>query len=660
MATPTQPSGFLTTPGYKLYARGLNVQSVKRFRGLNTFKALSAVSPDWAIDLLNVIVAGNGMLSKMRVPLSPIIPAPNLGAPVNAFWDFQQGNGTRQVLTQSGAAFFYLTQNLTVNTAVNGDGNAGNSGLWNFVEANNVLFGTNNSVSRQRKWTGANWQKWGIAAPNDTPSDTAGAGNFSYAYAYQNNVKPHTGNISGVLSGKARGGTLTPNVGTGDTQVDALSWFRTLNGGGDLFHLADVRISDGFIRVPGSSNFVAGPVTGLTGLVGGGITDGGAGDTDTNVDQTILGPLLNNLPPTDGQYLVVVQGRIFIAGMLSASSDIVYSGYEQILLGAPEESFPVNNRIRLKLGAESVVGLGAIHNGLVAFSNTGRMWSLRGAIEDISLNAPVAFSERLEELPWGLGCLSHFTIQSTPYGLVWLAGDKTVQFWDGYNPPNDISVNVYPLLRNITPGTENQCVGAYFNWLERDWYSLTCCTNGAQSPNTIIFFALAQDTGEIEIFVSNIATPFIGAITSSTLQRQLIVASGNYVQILPVQATDVSGLSNDYTTYPPQLGPNNQLTAYWTSGYFGNEEAARSRMWRWATVIPDGSPTGYSVTARYVDNEGRQFLVPQIVGPTALKKQRIGLNQRSQRCSVSIQFPPQDGPMNVLELQVAQIGTSDR
>lgn len=646
MSTTPPGGGFLSTPGYKIYARGMNVQAVKRFRGLNTFKPLSVTGPDWAIDILNVIIGANGMLSKMRVPTGPPI---NLGTPVNAFWDFQQSNGTRQVLIQAGAAFTYSTNNLLVSTAVDGDGGAGNTGLWNFVEANNVLFGTNNSVSRQRKWTGQHWQKWGIAAPTVAPTTSyAGGGtNSKYVYSYVNTVKPHTSNISPATAAVnvVGGGTVTPTAPT-DPQVDTISWFRTLSNGGDFFHLVDVNIATGAVSGPGAANFI--------GAVGGGGTDN---VPDASLDQTILGPLLNNPPPTDGQFLVVVQGRIFVAGMLSASSDIVYSGYEQILLGAPEESFPVNNRIRLKLGAESVVGLGAIHNGLVAFSNTGRMWSLRGAIEDISLNSPVAFSERLEELPWGLGCLTHFTIQSTPYGLVWLAGDKTVQFWDGYNPPNDISVNVYPLLRNITPGTENQCVGAYFNWLERDWYALTCCTNGANSPNTIIFWALAPDTSDIEIFISNQATPFIGTITSSTLQRQLLVAVGNYVQIMPVQATDIAGLSNDYTTYPPQA---TQLTAYWRSGYFGNDEPSRSRMWRWATLIPDGSPADYSVTFRYVDNEGRQFGAPQIVGPTKLKKQRIGLNMRAQRCSIEIDFPPEDAPMNVLELQVAQIGTSDR
>jgi hypothetical protein len=499
------------------------------------------------------------------------------------------------------------------------------------------------------------WQQWGIAAPLNTPTlgpQTTGtlspATGYQWQYAYKNSITGHIGNASlaSVSTGAATSKQFQVNaVASPDTQVDTIVWFRDLDGGGDFFRVAEVSLATGTVTFNQST-----------------VTSTGAGNLsivdntlDTNLDLTTRAPLINN-PPPQGTYVALAQGRVFIAGLIGAPSDVAYSGYEQIVLGRPEESFPVNNRLRLSLGAESVVGLGVLHSGIVMFSSTGKLWMLRGAIEDITLSAPIAFSEFLEELPWTLGCLSHYTIQSTPYGLVWLAGDKTVQFWDGKSEPMDISQPVYPILRSITPGTEKLCNAAYFNWLERDWYALTCATNGAASPNTILFFSMEKDSQQIDVFVSNIQADWLGVQSTAKLQRRLLLSHAGVISEIPVKATDLSGLTNDFTTYPPTSG---NLRAYWRSGYFGNESSEQSKMWRWARMVPDSGVDSYQLQTRYVD-DANLINAPRIVGPVSAQGSRTPLNQRAYRCSVEIDFPEQDAPMNVLELQVAYIGTSQR
>lgn len=676
MASNPQQGGFYSTPSFELFRRGLIVQTVKKFRGLNAYLPLTQLTPDIASDLLNVVVTSSGQLAKLRIPV-PLINAATTGAFGPApgpfsFWDFQQGNGLRQILAHYGEGIGMITPDFIASNARVIDINPLNLSPWSFTEANNILFGANSQ--RMMKWTGAGpllssnfgtlfgvvpaggWQQWGIAQPVNMPSlGPSSAGNLSPAvgyqwmYAYKNSVTGHVGNASVAsfsTTPQANKQFQVNAVAPTDPQVDTIVWFRDLDGGGDFFRLAEVSLTTQTVTFNAATVTLVALTNGLD------IVDN---TSDANLDLTERAPLINGLPPL-GTYVALAQGRIFVAGLIGAQQDVAYSGYEQIVIGRPEESFPPNNRLRLSTGAEAIAGIGVLHSGPVFFSSTGKMWILRGAIEDITLSAPIAFSEFLEELPWTLGCLSHYTIQSTPYGLVWLAGDKTVQFWDGKSEPVDISEPVYPILRSITPGTEKLCNAAYFNWLERDWYALTCATNGAVAPNTLLFWSMEKDSQQIDVFVSNIAADWIGGQSTPQLQRRLLISNGGIISEIPVIATDRGGLTNDFTTYPPTAG---NLHAYWRSGYFGNDEPEKSKLWRWARMVADGGVSAYQIQSRYVDDTNL-INAPRIVGPVPVQAMRTALNQRGYRASIEIDFPEADAPMNVLELQVAFIGTSQR
>ena len=190
--------GFAGTPAFTLFRRGLVTQAVQRFRGLNAFRALTELGPDWAQDLLNVIVSGAGYLSKMRLPIT-LSPDKGFRRGPDSFWPFQQSNGTRQVLVQFGESLYHFDNDLTAATLI--ETSPLDIGPWSFTKANNMLFGANGQ--RMMKWTGANWQPWGGTGPTLPPSPPAPAlGNLSpafgyiWAYAWKNSVTSHVTNIS--------------------------------------------------------------------------------------------------------------------------------------------------------------------------------------------------------------------------------------------------------------------------------------------------------------------------------------------------------------------------------------------------------------------------------------------------------------------------------
>jgi hypothetical protein len=648
-------SPFYSTPAFELFRRGLLSQTIKRFRGINAYHSLTRVGPEFAIDLLNVLVSGSGVISKLRLPITL---SPSVGPAVgpNSFWDFQQGNGTRQVLANFGNSLYNLTADLSVATLI--ETTPGNIPPWSFAIANNIAFGANGV--RMQKWTGVNWQAWGHPTPAAAPGVVVLVGTLSpltgflWGYAYKNSITGHVGSVSlftpQSAPGNLKGYRLTA-LPPPDPQIDTIVWFRTLDGGGDLFRLSEVNLVTGVVTLNSTTIAV---VAGTNNLQIIDNTPDGTGGQ--NLDLTQRAPLINN-PPVQGRYVAVGQSRVIVFNLIGSPQDAIYSGYEQILIGRPEESFPPNNRLRLSIGAESIAGGGIIQAGIVVFSQTGRMYMLRGALEDITINAPVQFTSFLEELPWTLGCLSHFTIQSTPYGLIWLAGDKTVQLFDGSSAPSDISGPIYPILRTITPGTESQCVGGYFNWLERDWYSLTCAVGGSLTPNRIFFFSLDKSTQEIDIFISTIQADFIGVITTSKLQRMLCIGQSGRIKQLPISDDTVGGITQDLTIIPATSG---QLSAFWRGGYFGNDSPQRNKAWAWGKLITDQNPASFQITMRHVDDNKRLITAPEIIGPKKLSSAKFSVRRRSNRLSIEINFPSQDVSANVMELTMSAVPTSDR
>lgn len=657
---------FASTPTFELFRRGLEPRVIKRFRGMNAYKPLNQLGPHEAQDCLNVIVGSNGLLSKFRLPVKLTLGGSSIASGPQAIFDFQQANGTRQIFVNLNTTLQYYINDGTVGPTSASVANPLNAGPWSFVEVANILIGTNGQ--RIVKWTGTDLLNIGMAAPPTAPlAIVSGAGVLSpvfgleWAYSWKcsgaapglagpspvevSTASPATAQFGGGQVNKAF--QLNANAPIPpDAQFDTLVWWRTLDGGGDLFRLAEININTGAVT------FNAGPVGTFGAAPFLAIVDNAP---DALLDQTTRAPFLNGQPIV-AKYAAVGQGRVVLMNLVGAPQDAIYSGYERIQIGNPPECYPPNNRLRLSIGAESIAGGGIIDAGVVMFSNTDKMYMLRGQMEDITDTAPVQFTQYLKELPWKLGCFSHQTIQATPYGLVWLAGDKTVQLFDGSSQPQDISQSVYPILRNITPGSEGNCQSAYFNWLERDWYCLLVPYGGSISPNRIIFWSLDRESSTIEVFVSNIPADGIATITTSTLQRMLVIGQRGQLYQLAVSDVSTGGLS-DLSIVPSTAG---QLPAYWFGGYAGNDESTKAEMWRWVRLVTDQPPQAYQCMFSLVDDDTHTFTSPYIIGPRQLKSSKLGVNVRSKRMATLIQFPVQDVSANVLELQINSIPSSDR
>jgi hypothetical protein len=332
--------------------------------------------------------------------------------------------------------------------------------------------------------------------------------------AWKNSVTGHEGSASDAVGpcpnvfGNLRAYLSAPKPTDG--QVDTVVWYATLNGGGDFFKVQEAPISAGLIF--------------------------GDGRSDALLDTQTRCQLINNVPPV-GKYLVKWQERIYIAGIVGAPQDIAYSGYERILVGRPEESFPPNNRLRLSIGADEVRAMGAIQAGLVAWSASSEMYMLRGSVEDIVTDNPVPPSSYLEQLPWNQGANSHYSVQGTPQGLLWYASDNTIQSWSGtylpeYQGPQQMSESVLPLLSRANPTQKQFASGTWLNVGDREWYILNLALDQSTQANRLIYFDTTPGDDNAGAFESNIQADDVQVWEDSTgLQHLLILQNGGLLDL---------------------------------------------------------------------------------------------------------------------------------
>jgi hypothetical protein len=672
-------------------------RTVARFKGIDAFRSMAVVPPEYATDCLNVICSPAGHLAKLRYPTE--LTDTGIGAGPDSFSDYQRADGVRQVVIASGISLYYFNlSDFIVNLIA---ANALYQGPWDMVESNNILYMTNGVVCK--KWDGTNLYNWGIDAPTVAPAylpispaiDTipnngavraagivtityaggvnpfeigdvilnagisVGATDFngtftvtartattvSYPQAGANEVQgggtsTGVGNLTVVTSEKyvytyknsVIGGESNPSpisLSTGaltnafiriaatpspDPQVDTICWYKTLDGGGDFFLFDEIPIGLGYQ-----------------------LKDD---ELPTDVNQQFRAPLYND-PPIPGKYLQVFQGRIFIGNIIGGKHDIIYSGYEQIYRGRPEECFPPYNRLRLSIGADDIRGIGVIQAGVVAFSKSNEMYMFRGLVEDITTSAPVQFSAYLEQLPWSIGAASHWSIQATMYGVIWVGSDLCIYVFNGTARPIHISFNVNPVMRTVTAGQEHNIRSAYYGYADRDWYAACLPTGGSIALNKVVVIDLTPDEEENGgIWLCDTNAQSIGVIEDADGSAILAVGIDGVFSEFQALADEWNGITRTFDA------TDNILTAFYRTGYFGGDTPDIVKMFRWAELVAD--QIGFRVICWLVEGNDIAHPVPSDLQDVIDGYIETGL--KGKRLAIEIQFPLQDVAANVLSL----------
>jgi hypothetical protein len=257
------------------------------------------------------------------------------------FFSFEQLNGTITPLVDTQTNIYKFTSGSK--TSIYTKGTTSQS---SFQSVANTLYwcdGTN-----ANKWDGTTVTKMGIVAPvtNATISTTSGSLSpsvgYTYVYSFRNST---TGHLSTASPVSANTGPLTnKNINLGgarstDTQVDKIWIFRTKDGGGVYYFLAEI----------------ANPVSGTWSY-----TDSTA---DSGLNNLIIAPVAdaNDPPPTGISLLTWYAGRLWAA----SGNTLYFSGGPDTTDGVGEEAWPPGNNFAVP---GNITALAPTSQGLVIFT----------------------------------------------------------------------------------------------------------------------------------------------------------------------------------------------------------------------------------------------------------------------------------------------------
>lgn len=396
-----------------------------------------------------------------------------------------------------------------------------------------------------------------------------------------------------------------------DWQVNEAALFRNQDGvvvGGGLWLL----INNGV-----QATIQSGPFAGYTVWC----------DTTSDLSLSTSGqtaPYDNGIAP-QGKYLAVWLDRVLMCGIAGDETGVRFTGYDTINFGRPQMSWPQYNEIKLGQGQAIPNGMGLLrYGGMVFFGTNGFMYIYRGTLNDISLSAPVSLSFYAEQMPYNIGLYSHFSIQSTGAGLVWLDDGFNLRVMDntGFYPPKAIAPNLAGLFARMTPGSQDKVVSSHFDYLQRDWYTISFPIDGSLTNNMTVVVDVgadpAKNTGAWPVQHSINDAKWVqypdGTGHLLALVPQLTTSNaGNppptagYLVEVPIESPISQGVGNPGAIAlsppnPPMPG------GYWRGGYFGirdeqgEDEFSMVKMFRYCRL--NGSTEGgLAVMAFMVNGE---------------------------------------------------------
>ncbi|MCU1247092.1 MAG: hypothetical protein JWQ49_121 [Edaphobacter sp.] len=390
------------------------------FQGKNTLQNLAAESASTLLSAKNVLVLADQQMR--RAPGYTLVA--NVGpGPIHSIYDFERTvDGVQTIFVHSGPNI----------VAMNADGT--NQRILSSVEsATPHVFVQNAFVSYSSNGTTAyryvdkagalTKYAWGISAPVTAPAISLSAGTltltygrtyvFCYVSKYTDSlgvervhvgppspISAHTGPFnSGVVD-------LTDITTSTDLQVTHIWIFATVD--------SPVNTSATFFFMAELTN---------------GTTSFGDANLDTALDKTKLAPFDNNPVPPSG-ILTTFQNRVVAV----AGNQIRLSGFSEITLGIPEESWPLSLFFNIPAGTRTATAATTLLSGTSLGVLTQDAWYGYTGYDASTFTE----SDRIATP----GCVGKFAICTTPFGIAWLSPSKRLFMWTGNGTPTEISSDI--------------------------------------------------------------------------------------------------------------------------------------------------------------------------------------------------------------------------
>lgn len=397
--------------------RNLKSAPITQFQGKNTAMNLAQAAVGTMLSAKNVMVLADNQ--PRRAPGYLLVA--NIGTgPVYEIYDFERSVDQKQyILVHSGAQIF----------AMNGDGSdpvvlaSGISAKpFQFVMNAFNAYGSNGDQALRfvdNAGTLTAYQ-WGLTTPTEAPTVSLAAGTLLLTYGRQyvySEVSKYTDSLGIERVQVGAPSPISAHTGPVPNGVVELSGM-TASTDPQVTHKWIFATTDS----PASTSatfFFAAEIPDTQ-------TSWGDELTDDQLDQTRLAPFDNN-PAPPAPMLTTFQNRVVaINGNL-----IQLSGYDEITLGIPEESWPIDLFFNIPAGARLATAEIALNQGTILAVSTLDYWYAYSGYDASS------FTE--QDRVASPGAVGPKALCSTPFGIAFLSESKRLWIWNGNTPPTELS-----------------------------------------------------------------------------------------------------------------------------------------------------------------------------------------------------------------------------
>ena len=463
---------------------------IDSWRGFDSFHSIESIGPESWPDSINVVVAPNGNAISLRSPAN-FNDALSTNNPVlsGAFYDRNAGGlAVFDINASSGANVATYVASGATNTAIRA---SQADARWSSENVNDRLFRVNGTEFVQVVTSLAVYAV-GITKPAAAANVlVTGTGTLTLAtgvtvsYAYINNGIVDVGECSAVssASGVSSGKVLEIGV-TASSQagVDGIVLFISADGGSVRYLVID---SDGDPIVYANSSGTIEITTTYS--------------TNLNVTETVF-----NAPPINGaRHLSSWKNRVMATAYAGDTNrqQITYCGFDQIFYGTPWSCWPPLNVITIPNKSESMMGGVETDIGWLGLSDRDA-YLLSGYPTDkvdseLDNVNTLQITEQFEQLGWGLGTRSPYTLQNSTFGPVWLDQYKRLQLWPTQGKPTEICMGLRNDLDTILD-TDAARLMAEAAWFQAGsyggFYVLSASTAG--TTNNRMWVILIAQTGQ--------------------------------------------------------------------------------------------------------------------------------------------------------------------
>ena len=480
--------------------RNLHQESTADWLGLDSNEDPADLTPNKWNESLNVIVGSSGSATAMR---SPLRWNPDLAYLTIAAFAWPPPNSKVLADVQNAGTGLNDTYLCTTssNTLVEAGQTFAGTGRTKRLNINSHAFTLTGTEAKQVLSGTTTTRKIGIDPPAAAPAVSIVAGGtltlavgVTVSYAYRNSVTLHVGKCSAVSanSGTTAGGNTlrVATVASAVGGIDGIVFFISQDGGANRYLVIDAN---------------GAPIVYANATANVDIT--AAFILDTNTTETAYSARPSDL----AGFMFEHQNRIFMLYYSGATTyyQITYSGLEAIGIGVPQEAYPPYNVIVIPGKSERAIGGISTPVGALIFSERNA-YLLTGQVTDnvVSSQNVLSASYRLEALQWGLGTRSPYTIQSTPFGVIWLDHTNHVMLWPFQGMPVEIGLPLRKELSTVSYLAFNQSLAdaTWYQSGEQSYYVLGVSKPPSGYNNQTYIISMYTDPESRQVVVTTAMT----------------------------------------------------------------------------------------------------------------------------------------------------------